>query len=131
MTEVLDQAAPNGVDCFFDNVGGENSSIVLSRMNRFGRVAVCGAISAYNTQGEPEKATFVQPALVFRELRMEGFIVSRWFPRWSEGVNQMATWIKQGKIVAREERTKGFVNAPQALVGLFQGENIGKMLIEV
>jgi prostaglandin reductase 1 len=125
----LNKAAPNGVDCFFDNVGGQDSSVVLSKMNRFGRVSVCGAISAYNAQNQPEKATIVQPAMVFNELKMEGFIVSRWFPRWSEGINQMAAWINQGKIVARETRVKGFEKAPQALVGLFEGENTGKMLV--
>ena len=95
MAESLKIAAPNGVDCFFDNVGGADSSVVLANMNYRGRIAVCGAISTYNDT-KITMAPAIQGALVTKELKMEGFLVHRWANCWDEGVLQMAKWIKEG-----------------------------------
>lgn len=127
--------AINGIDCFFDNVGGEQSSEVIELMNEFGRISVCGSISVYGNLGMGSatypKVPAVQPAFVFKQLKMEGFIVSRWLDRWMEGILQMAEWIKEGKIKYHETMTEGFENMPQAFVGMLKGESTGKAIVKV
>jgi len=128
----LKEAAPNGVDCYFDNVGGLFSSEVLNHMNTFGRVSVCGAISVYNDDPKnPTLVPAVQPAMVFKELKMEGFLVSRWVNRWQEGLKQMSQWIQEGKIKYEETETFGFENTPKAFIGMLRGENTGKAVVKV
>ena len=78
--ESLKKGAPKGVDCFFDNVGGNDSTVVMMNMNARGRIAICGAISTYNDE-KPTMAVSVQGPMVFKELRMEGFLVHRWVNR--------------------------------------------------
>jgi len=90
--EAIKKGAPNGVDCFFDNVGGPASTTVLSLMNRKGRVAICGAISTYNDkEGEPTMAPSVQLPIGAKELKLEGFSIASWRDQWNEGVAQMVT----------------------------------------
>ena len=98
MAESLKIAAPNGVDCFFDNVGGADSTTVMMHMNHGGRVSVCGSISTYNDTN-PTLVPPVQGTMIHKELKMEGFMVYRWINRWNEGILQMAEWIKDGKII--------------------------------
>jgi len=132
VAEELKQAAPNGVDCYFDNVGGEISSIVISQMNVFGRISVCGAITAYNLAPDTwPKVPILQPSFVLKQLKMEGFIINRWIDRWMEGVTQMYSWIKEDRIKVRETVTDGFENMPQAFIEMLQGANIGKALIRI
>ncbi|XP_049869300.1 prostaglandin reductase 1-like [Pectinophora gossypiella] len=132
VNKALKEAAPKGVDCYFDNVGGEISSIIINQMNDYGRVAVCGAISAYNEDPTKiPKASILQPALVFRQLKIEGFLVWRWGERWTEGVTQLITWIKEGKLKAREHITEGFDNIFDAFVGMLNGENTGKAVVKI
>ncbi|XP_048507859.1 prostaglandin reductase 1-like isoform X2 [Athalia rosae] len=89
IASALKEAAPNKVNCYFDNVGGDISSIVLNQMNNYGRISVCGSISVYNENLKAlPKSPVIQPALVFAELKMEGFIVHRWMNRWFEGMLQ-------------------------------------------
>ncbi|KAJ3647789.1 hypothetical protein Zmor_019658 [Zophobas morio] len=128
--EKLEQATPKGVDCYFDNVGGEISSIVISRMNLYGRVSVCGSISGYNDT-EPAKATTIQRFLVGKQLKMEGFIVRRWTERWGEGILQNKQWIQEGKLKYSETVTEGFENMFQAFVDMLKGGNIGKAVVKV
>ena len=138
------------MDCFFDNVGGSDSTVVMNHMNTRGRISICGSISTYNDK-KPTMAPVVQPPMVFKviaflclptskshinvinlqELRMEGFLVHRWLDRWDEGVLQMAKWIQDGKIKAKETIVKGFENTPDAFIGLFTGKNTGKMIVQV
>ena len=128
----LKESAPNGVDCFFDNVGGTMSSIILSQMNLFGRISICGAIASYNE--DPKNAPLapvVQPAMVFKQLKMEGFVVSRWHDRFPEAIDQMYAWIKEGKLVTQEHVYEGFENLPNALIGMLRGENTGKAVVKV
>ncbi|XP_046742909.1 prostaglandin reductase 1-like [Diprion similis] len=128
----LREAAPNKVDCYFDNVGGDISGIVLNQMNLFGRISVCGSISSYNADiNAMPKTAIIQPALVFSQLKMEGFIVMRWQNRWMEGIEQNLKWIKEGKLKYRETFTDGFENMFDAFVGLLQGENTGKAVVKV
>ncbi|XP_047004087.1 prostaglandin reductase 1-like [Schistocerca americana] len=130
VTEALKQAAPDGVDVYFDNVGGEMSSAIINSMREYGRISVCGAISGYNESNLP-KATIIQHAAIFKQLRMEGFMYIRWHDRWGEGIGQLMQWIREGKIKYHETVTDGFQNTPKAFVGMLQGENLGKAVVKV
>ncbi len=125
----LKELCPQGIDCYFDNVGGPITDAVLPLMNVFGRVSVCGQISLYN-QEKPEPGPRVLPYVLVKQLKMEGFIVSRWQSRWGEGIAQMAQWLKEGKIKYREDIVDGFENTVRAFIGLLQGDNTGKMLVK-
>jgi prostaglandin reductase 1 len=129
LVKSLKEAAPKGVDCYFDNVGGEMSSVIYQQMNLFGRISVCGAISGYNDQQISVPAP--QKFFVWNQLKMEGFIVHRWTDRWMEGVNQMLKWIQEGKIKYEETVTKGFENMPQAFIEMLRGANTGKAVVKV
>ncbi|XP_968905.2 prostaglandin reductase 1 [Tribolium castaneum] len=126
----LAQAAPKGIDCYFDNVGGQISTTIMNKMNLFGRVAVCGAISGYNDKSAA-RADPVQFPLVFSQLKMEGFVVHRWADRWFEGILQNKKWIKEGKLRYKETVTEGFENMFKAFVDMLQGGNTGKAIVKV
>jgi len=126
----LKKVAPKGVDCYFDNVGGEISSTVIYQMNFFGRVSVCGSIANYNDT-EKAKVTVIQPPVVFKQLTIKGFIVKRWNDRWMEGILQNIEWIREGKLKYHETVTEGFENTFKAFVGMLNGENVGKTLVKV
>merc|ERR1712156_887929 len=129
--DALKDGAPNGVDCFFDNVGGiDATKVINNHMNTFGRISGCGAISAYNDK-EPLTIPSIQGSMVFKQLRYEGFIVSRWLSRWMEGIAQMAQWMREGKIKTEETIVEGFEKMPEAFIGLFTGANLGKMVVKV
>merc|ERR550519_3028982 len=131
VTESLKTAAPKGVDCYFDNVGGEMTVAVLNAMNTRGRASICGAISHYNEVGGYSKTTDILPLCIFKELMVEGFLVGRWKgPQWVEGIKAMAGWVASGKIKVRETVVDGFDKMPQALMGLFTGDNTGKMVVK-
>ncbi|XP_028178924.1 prostaglandin reductase 1-like isoform X2 [Ostrinia furnacalis] len=132
INSALKAAAPDGVDCYFDNVGGEISSIIISQMNVNGRVSVCGSISSYNdlTRGVG-KATILQPSLVSKQLRVEGFLVPRWAGKWGEAFVDLVDWIKSGKIKTQEHITEGFENIYDAFVGMLAGENVGKAVVKL
>lgn len=125
----LKEAAPNGVDCYFDNVGGLFSTAVRDHMKLFGRISVCGSISTYNDQ-TPTMAPACEGAFVFKQLKMEGFLVQRWLNRWMEGLTQMTQWIQEGKIKARETHTDGFTKMPEAFIDMLTGGNTGKAIIK-
>ncbi|CAH1977914.1 unnamed protein product [Acanthoscelides obtectus] len=126
----IKECAPNGIDCYFDNVGGEISSKILLNMNTFGRISVCGAISGYNETSSP-KATIVQYPVTMNQLRMEGFIAHRWLDRWFEGIQQNMKWIEEGKLKYRETVTHGFENMYSAFADMLRGGNTGKAIVKV
>ncbi|NXS90543.1 PTGR1 reductase, partial [Jacana jacana] len=130
LDEVLRKASPDGYDCFFDNVGGEFASIAINQMKKYGRIAVCGAISQYN-ESVPQKGPYIQVPMILKELRMEGFIVSRWANRREEGLKALLKWVMEGKVKYREQVTEGFENMPTAFIGMLRGENIGKAIVKV
>ncbi|XP_069677673.1 prostaglandin reductase 1-like isoform X1 [Periplaneta americana] len=131
VTKALKQAAPNGVDCYFDNVGGTLSSAIISCMNERGRISVCGSISSYNADiKNMPSAPIVQLAVVSKQLKMEGFLTYRWLDRWNEGIMQNLQWIKEGKLVYRETVTEGFENMTKAFIGMLRGENTGKAIVK-
>ncbi|XP_030327069.1 prostaglandin reductase 1 isoform X2 [Strigops habroptila] len=130
LDEALRKASPDGYDCFFDNVGGEFTTVAINQMKTYGRIALCGAISQYN-DSVPQKGPYVQMPMIFKELQMEGFIVSRWNNRWEEGLNTMLKWVMEGKVKCHEQVTEGFENMPAAFIGMLKGENLGKAVIKV
>ncbi|KAH9640429.1 hypothetical protein HF086_018095 [Spodoptera exigua] len=132
IAEFLEENVPEGADCYFDNVGGELSSTIMSKMNKFGRVAVCGAISSYNeTDPEKRKASILQFFFIGKGLKAEGFLVNRFADRNLEGINQNLKCVKEGKLKYKEHVTEGFESAVDAFIGLFRGDNIGKSIVKV
>ncbi|KAJ8938943.1 hypothetical protein NQ314_011284 [Rhamnusium bicolor] len=127
--KALTDVAPEGVDCYFDNVGGEISSTILRHMNHFGRISICGAISGYNE--DEVQASTVQWSAIANELKMEGFVVTRWIDRWNEGIQQNIKWIKEGKLKYKETVTEGFENVFTAFIDMLKGRNIGKAIVKV
>lgn len=128
----LAEAAPRGIDCYFDNVGGEISSVIIQHMNKHGRISVCGSISSYNSDiRNLPKATVIQPSVVFKQLEMKGFVVTHWNTRWMEGIKHNLQWIQDGKLKYKETVTDGFENMTKAFISLLNGENIGKAIVKV
>jgi NADPH:quinone reductase len=125
----MKEACPDGVDVYFDNVGGEVSSAVYRRLNVGARIAICGQISQYNAE-RPEP-TFHPGLLIVYRARMEGFLVSDYVHRFDEAAATLARWVAEGKIQWREHVTEGLENAPAAFIGLLHGENRGKALVKV
>ncbi|KAM8961915.1 prostaglandin reductase 1-like [Pelodytes ibericus] len=128
LEEALKKASPEGYDCFFENVGGEFADVAIRQMRKYGRIAVCGAISLYNDT-VPRKGEYVHFPLIFKELRMEGFTVQRWLNRYVEGLEKLMQWVLEGKLKYHEHITKGFDNMPSAFIGMLKGDNIGKAII--
>jgi NADPH-dependent curcumin reductase CurA len=126
----LQQLCPNGVDCYFDNVGGAVSDAILPLINTKARIAICGQISQYNL-AKPEPGPRVFGYLLTKSARAEGFLVYNFAERFPEGIAQMAKWIREEKIKYRETVIEGFENAPRALIGVLSGNNTGKMLVKM
>jgi NADPH:quinone reductase len=123
------EACPEGVDVYFDNVGGDVSAAVYPRLNVGARIAVCGHVSQYNL-ARPEP-TFHPALLIVFRARMEGFLVSDYPHRYGEGIARLARWLANGDLRWREDVTDGLENAPQAFIGMLRGENRGKALVKV
>jgi NADPH-dependent curcumin reductase CurA len=125
----IDHACPDGVDVCFENVGGDHLRAALPRMRTFGRVALCGMISQYNLT-EPEPGPPLA-SMVPRRLTMRGFIVSDHAHRRDDFLRDMTGWVADGRVRYRETVLEGFERMPDAFLGLFSGENVGKMLVRV
>lgn len=142
------------INIYTFQVGGELSSTIISHMNDFGRIAVCGSISTYNEISDEKRkgifefefciyqvhfsqttyyfsATIIQPFIVSKQLKMEGFLVNRFADRTFEGIQQNLQWVKEGKLKYREHIWDGFDKAVDAFIGMFKGENIGKSIVRV
>ncbi|MBT9392643.1 NADP-dependent oxidoreductase [Hymenobacter sp. NST-14] len=130
VAQALAAAAPNGVDCYFDNVGGPITDAVYDLLNKHARIALCGQISTYNATEVP---TGPRPEgkLLKTSTRLQGFIVSDYLPQWPEGVKQLTEWYSQGKLRFEETVTEGFDQIPAAFLGLFKGDNTGKAVVKV
>jgi NADPH-dependent curcumin reductase CurA len=126
----LQQACPNGIDIYFDNVGGEISDAVLPLLNHGARLVICGQISLYNLD-KPDVGPRPQPYLLVNSALMKGFIVTDYAARFSEGVTQLAEWLLAGKLKYAETIVEGLENTPHAFIGLFTGENLGKQIVKV
>jgi len=126
--KALKEATPNGIDGYFENVGGMVLDAVLARMNAFGRIAVCGMIAGYN--GEP--TPMQNPALILvNRLKVEGFIVSEHPEVWPEAMTELGGMVATGKMKFRESVAQGLSAAPEAFMGLLKGRNFGKQLVKL
>ncbi len=124
----LDRHCPHGIDIYFDNVGGEILDLCLARIAMHARVVICGGISRYNATGPiPGPKNYFN--LVFRRARMEGFIVLDYAPRFPEATARLRQWIAEGRLKQRVTVVDGFRELPRALIRLFEGYNIGKMMV--
>jgi hypothetical protein len=126
----LRETCPQGIDVFFDNVGGSILDAALAQLAMRGRVVLCGAIARYQ-DAEPAPGPKNYLNLLVRRGRMEGFIVLDYLPRAAEAVAAMAGWLREGKIKDRVDVQEGLENAPAALARLFRGENQGKQLVRI
>jgi NADPH-dependent curcumin reductase CurA len=130
LRQSLRDACPNGVDVYFDNVGGEISDNVLTSINKGARIVVCGQISLYNLE-RIDVGPRPQLPLLVKSASMQGFIVSDYAARFPEGIGRLGRWLAEGKLKNAENIVEGFENAPRAFLGLFAGENTGKQLVRV
>jgi NADPH-dependent curcumin reductase CurA len=126
----LSEHCPNGIDIYFENVGGKHLEAALQHMNDYGRIVACGMISQYNAT-EPQPAPYNLFLVTTKRLTFQGFIVSDHYDRLSEFNADMKQWIANGKIKWKETIVEGLEHAPDAFIGLFKGENIGKMIVKV
>jgi NADPH-dependent curcumin reductase len=126
----LKQHCPNGVDIYFDNVGGDILDTVLTRINRKARIVICGAISQYNnTTAVKGPANYL--SLLVNRARMEGMVVFDYADRYSIAVQEMGQWMREGKLVSKEDVVDGLETFPETLLKLFNGENFGKLVLKV
>ena len=126
----LSEYCPKGMDIYFDNVGGEILDECLKRIRMNARIVICGGISRYNATGPiPGPKNYFN--LVFRRARMEGFIVLDYAPRFTEALMEMKLWAAAGALRQRATVVEGFNELPNALIQLFEGGNIGKMMVKV
>lgn len=126
----LGKHCPNGLDVYFENVGGKHLEAALEHMNIFGRIVACGMISTYNAT-QPQPAPRNLGNVVGKRLMIKGFIVSDHANRTVQFHADMGRWMAEGKMKWKETVIEGIANAPHALIGLFQGENFGKMLVKI
>jgi NADPH-dependent curcumin reductase CurA len=129
-TAKLRELCPNGVDVYFDNVGGPITDAVFRVINTGARIVVSGQIAQYNAE-KPETGPRLLAHLVVKQARAEGFLVFQFAARYSEGLKQIAEWLQAGKLRYREQFVDGIENAPRAFIGILCGENMGKQLVRV
>ena len=125
----LRAAVPGGVDVSFENVGGPIMDTVIDLLNPFARIPLCGLVSQYNeTNGYGLKNV---PALLWKRVKLQGFIVSDRMERWPKALADLGTWVAEGKIRYRETIAEGITNAPRAFLGMLRGENLGKQIVKL
>ena len=125
----LREKCPEGIDIYFENVGGETLDAALTLMNNYGRIPVCGLISMYNDWDAPGPKMFRN--ILMKRLKVEGFLVSDYLDRYSESLEALSKWMAEGKIQYKVDIVDGIENAPSAVNKLFTGENTGKLVIKV
>lgn len=130
MQAAIQQACPNGVDVFFDNVGGKLFDAVFATINDHARIAICGQIADYNDDQAPQGPRPMHH-LIKKSARMEGFVVYDFADKFDAAKSQISEWYNEGKMVYTENLIEGFANIPAAFIGLFAGENTGKQMVKV
>ena len=130
MKEAIATFCPDGVDIYFDNVGGNISDGVLANINKFARLIICGSISTYNETTIPVGPR-VEPLLIKSSALMQGFIVGNYSTKFPVAMQQLATWLQEGRLTYSETITEGFDHIPQAFIDLFEGKNSGKMIVKI
>jgi hypothetical protein len=128
LSRALKDACPDGIDGYFENVGGLILDAVMLRTNAFARIAVCGMIAGYNGQPLP----MANPALILvNRMKVQGFIVSEHMPLWPQALKELGTLVAAGKLKYRETIAQGLASAPEAFIGLLKGKNFGKQLVKL
>lgn len=130
IAETLAELAPEGIDVYFENVGGEHLSAAVANMNTYGRIALCGLISQYNTQTGSNVESVLWQSIA-KEIRIQGFIVTSYYQHYPEYLELFSQWLSQGQLTWEETVVDGLENAPQAFRDLFSGKNLGKMLVKL
>jgi NADPH-dependent curcumin reductase CurA len=129
--EALKQAAPDGIDVYFDNVGGDILEACLFHMKLKGRIACCGAVSQYDGPAAPHGPRGVPGLIVVRRLTLQGFVMSDYDAEREEALAELQSWVAAGKLKVHEDIIDGLENTPQALIGLLAGDNRGKRMVRV
>ena len=127
----LAAACPDGIDIYFDNVGGRVLEAVLPLMKTHGRIVCCGVVSQYDSATPAPGPAGVPGQLVVKRLRMEGFLVSDYIGEWGKAQEQLASWVASGELRVLEDVVEGLESAPRALIGILAGDNIGKRIVRV
>ncbi|NP_001187782.1 prostaglandin reductase 1 [Ictalurus punctatus] len=130
LDEALKQASPEGYDCYFENVGGAFFTAALNQMRPRGRIAVCGAISLYNAT-TPQMCPFPHMTMLAKSIRIEGFQVNQWPEKDEASIRRLLTWLKEGKLKAKENVTVGFEKMPAAFIQMLKGTELGKAVVKV
>jgi NADPH-dependent curcumin reductase len=130
LESALAQACPKGIDVYFDNVGGSILDAVLTKINLHARIPLCGLISTYNTT-KPVPGPYNYSKILMKRVRVQGFIILDYIPRWSEAISDLGQWLNQGKIKYALEVIEGLENAPTAILKLFDGNKKGKLVVKV
>ena len=134
MATKLAAECPDGIDVYFENVGGSSWEAVMPLLNNFARVPVCGLIAHYNETGPrpgPDRMVELQMMILVKRIKMQGFIISDHFDRFNDLVTDMSAWMDQDLIKYREDIVTGLENAPEAFFGLFKGSNFGKLVVKI
>ncbi len=126
----LGELCPNGIDIYFDNVGGDILDAALLHLARHARVVICGAISQYNATG-PIRGPSNYLSLLVNHASMTGFVMSDYLDRYAEAVREMAGWLAAGELISREDVAEGLESFPDTLLRLFRGENTGKLVLKL
>ncbi|WP_239257140.1 NADP-dependent oxidoreductase [Listeria ilorinensis] len=129
--EILQKACPDGIDVYFENVGGKVSDAVWPLLNRYARIPVCGSISAYNKTAEEDNGPRIQSYLIKTSAEMKGFTVGNYADAFPEARQQLIKWLEEGKLTHKETIVHGFDQIIPAFLSLFEGKNIGKIVIEI
>jgi NADPH-dependent curcumin reductase CurA len=131
LPKLLRQHCPNGIDVYFDNVGGDIFEAALFQMNARGRVVCCGAVSQYDVATPTAGPRGVPGLIVVKRLKLEGFIVMDYYNKRAEAERRLAEWVREGRLKVAEDIVEGLERAPEALCGLLAGENLGKRMVRV
>ncbi|MFM5979074.1 MAG: NADP-dependent oxidoreductase [Sphaerospermopsis kisseleviana] len=130
LSPALAASCPHGIDIYFENVGGEILDAVLTQVNLNARIPLCGLISTYNTE-EPLPGPYNFSQILMKRVLIKGFIVTDYVPQWDLAFREMGQWIQQGKLKYQQEIVQGLENAPTAILKLFNGEKMGKLIVQI
>lgn len=134
VSKMLKSFAPQGVDCYFDNVGGAISSTVIGHMNTHGRISVCGAASLYDELSRDSTKScgpYLQVDFILRQLKMEGFVVYKWRDRWMEGIDQNLQWLREGKLNYKQKVYENFETMPAIIMQIMKSSNMAKCVVKL
>ena len=134
MAESLKSFCPDGIDIYFENVGGQVLHAVLPLLNNFARIPVCGLVAHYSATelpAGPDQVPLLMRAILTKRLTLRGFIVIDYASQYPDFISEMSGWLGEGRLRYREDITDGLENAPRELIRLLKGENFGKKIIRV